>query len=115
MAETLVNLLSWLLMLGGGAFGILGGLGLLRFPDFYSRMHAAGMADTLCALMIVAGLILQTGLSIASIKLALVLWFLLFTAPTASHALAHAARIDGVEARLSQDAAVETDTHSGSN
>jgi len=89
--------LSAILLLGGGLVGILGSIGLLRFPDFYTRLHAAGMTDTLCALMIVLGLIIQSGLSQLSVKLALILLFLLFTAPTASHALARAALADGLE------------------
>ncbi len=92
-----IDVLSWFLLLGGGLVGILGGVGLLRFPDFYSRLHAAGMTDTLCALMIIAGLILQAGLSLLSIKLALILLFLLFTSPTASHALARAGLTDGLK------------------
>jgi len=96
MVETAIDILSWVLLLGGGAFGVLGGLGLVRFPDFYTRLHAAGVTDTLCALMIILGLILQAGFSILTVKLALILLFLLFTAPTASHALARAAIVDGV-------------------
>lgn len=93
----IIDILSWVLLLGGGLVGILGGIGLLRFPDFYTRLHAAGMTDTLCALMIIAGLILQAGLTLLSLKLALILLFLLFTAPTASHALARAAMTDGLK------------------
>ena len=96
MVETAIDIVSWILLLGGGAFGVMGGLGLIRFPDFYTRLHAAGVTDTLCALMIILGLILQAGLSILTVKLALILLFLLFTAPTASHALARAAIVDGV-------------------
>lgn len=97
MAEMTIDLVSWVLLLVGGSFGVIGGLGLIRFPDFYTRLHAAGVTDTLCALLIILGLILQAGLSILTIKLALILLFLLFTAPTASHALALAALADGVE------------------
>lgn len=93
----IVDVVSWILLLGGGLVGILGGIGLLRFPDFYSRLHAAGMTDTLCALMIIAGLILQSGFTLLSLKLALILLFLLFTSPTASHALARAALTDGLK------------------
>jgi multicomponent Na+:H+ antiporter subunit G len=100
MAETLINVLSWILLLSGGAFGIIGGLGLLRFPDFYTRLHGAGVTDTLCALLIVLGLALQSGFSLLTIKLFLILLFLLFTAPTATHALARAAVIDKIEPQL---------------
>jgi multicomponent Na+:H+ antiporter subunit G len=103
MVDTLVDVLSALLLLTGGAFGVLGGLGLLRFPDFYTRLHAAGVTDTLCALLIVAGLALQSGLSMLTLKLALVLLFLLFTAPTASHALARAAMADGIDPESNDD------------
>lgn len=91
MAEQLLVYLSWVFLLAGGAFGIIGGLGLLRFPDFYTRLHAAGVTDTLCALLIILGLVLQAGLSQISLKLLLILLFLLFTTPTATHALARAA------------------------
>ncbi len=97
MAETVINVLSAIFLLAGGAFGILGGLGLLRFPDFYSRLHAAGVTETLCAVLIVLGLVLQSGFSLLTIKLLLILLFLLFTAPTATHALARAAMVDEVE------------------
>jgi multicomponent Na+:H+ antiporter subunit G len=98
MVDTLIQILSWLLLLGGGAFGVIGGLGLLRFPDFYTRLHAAGITETLCAALIMLGLVLQAGFSLLTIKLVLILVFLLFTAPTASHALARAAMIDQEEA-----------------
>lgn len=104
MAETLIDGLSWICLLAGGAVGVLGGLGVLRFPDFYTRLHAAGMTDTLCALLIVAGLALQSGLSLLTLKLVLVLLFLLFTAPTATHALARAAGADGVAPRVADGA-----------
>lgn len=97
MSDLFIDVISGGLLLGGGVIGVLGGLGLLRFPDFYSRLHAAGMTDTLCALMIITGLIMQAGLSLLTLKLALILLFLLFTSPTASHALAKAALSDGVK------------------
>jgi multicomponent Na+:H+ antiporter subunit G len=97
MADLLIDMLSWALLLAGGLFGVLGGLGLLRFPDFYTRLHAAGVTDTLCAMLIIAGLVLQAGLGLLSLKLVLILLFLLFTAPTATHALARAAMVDGLQ------------------
>ncbi len=102
MLETLINIVSWVLLLGGGAFGVIGGLGLVRFPDFYTRLHAAGVTETLCAVMIILGLALQTGWSLLTIKLMLILLFLLFSAPTATHALARAGMVDELEANLAE-------------
>ncbi len=111
MADLMLDILSGILLLTGGLFGMLGGLGLLRFPDFYTRLHAAGVTDTLCALLIVGGLTLQSGLSLLTVKLLLILLFLLFTAPTASHALARAALIDGVEPELQDGSEGETSSN----
>lgn len=86
-----VDLLSWFCLLGGGFFGIVGGIGLLRFPDLFTRLHAAGVTDTLGAALILIGLMLQAGASLVTVKLVLILFFGLFTSPTATHALAKAA------------------------
>lgn len=115
MAETFVDVLSWICLLAGGAVGVLGGLGVLRFPDFYTRLHAAGMTDTLCALLIVGGLALQSGFSLLTLKLFLVLMFLLFTAPTATHALARAAGADGIQPRVAGGASEAAEGDSSSN
>lgn len=96
MVESLTNVLSAIFLITGGVFGVLGGIGLLRFPDFYTRLHAAGITDTLCAFLIIAGLLLQTGAALVSIKLLLILLFMIFTSPTASHALARAGLAAGV-------------------
>ncbi len=84
-------MLSWVLLMSGCFVGISGGIGLLRFPDFYTRMHAAGVTDTLCAALILTGLMLQAGWGLVLIKLLLILALLLLTSPTATHALARAA------------------------
>jgi multicomponent Na+:H+ antiporter subunit G len=78
-------------LLSGGFFCISGGVGMLRFPDFYTRIHAAGVTDTLGAGLILIGLMLQSTDLIVVLKLILVLLFGLLTSPTASHALAKAA------------------------
>lgn len=95
MAETLLDVLSALLLLAGGGFAVLGGIGLVRFPDFYSRLHPAGITDTLATLLIVTGLVIQVGISMVAIKLLLILLFMIFTSPTASHALARAGLVAG--------------------
>lgn len=95
----IVDIVSWVLLVSGGLLGIVGGLGIHRFPDFYSRLHAVGITDTLCAILILLGLGLQAGWSIAAFKLALIFIFLFFTSPTASHALASAAMHGGLKSQ----------------
>ena len=99
----IIDIVSWILLLAGGALGIVGGIGIHSFPDFYSRLHAVGITDTLCTMLILLGLGLQAGWSIAAFKLALIFVFLFFTSPTASHALANAALHSGLKPRLDSD------------
>ena len=87
----IADALSWMLLVIGGLAGIIGGLGIHRFPDFFTRLHAAGITDTLCAAAILAGLVLQAGFTLVSFKLLLIFAFLMLTSPTASHVLANAA------------------------
>lgn len=82
------------MLVSGGLFGLVGGIGLLRFPDFYTRLHAAGITDTLCALLVLLGLVVSVGWGVLMLKLVIILLFLLFTSPTATHALARAAVAD---------------------
>ena len=97
---TIVEVVSWLSIFGGALLGIAGGIGIHRFPDFYSRLHAVGITDTLCAALFLFGLGLQAGLSLASFKLFLIFVFLFFSSPTASHALANAAQHGGLKPTL---------------
>ena len=96
----IIDILSWVCLFAGGMLGIVGGIGIHRFPDFYSRLHAAGITDTLCAMLILFGLGLQAGFTLAAFKLALIFVFLFFTSPTASHALANAALHSGLKPKL---------------
>jgi len=85
------------MLLGAGAMLlIVGGIGINRFPHFYSRLHAAGVIDTLAAALVLAGLAPVFGLTLGTLKLALILVFLLFTSPTACHALARSAHLSGL-------------------
>ena len=104
MIEGLIHVLSAGLLLTGAGFAVIGGIGLVRFPDLYTRLHAGGIADTIAPLLIVAGLILQSGISLLTIKLLLILLFLLFTTPTASHATVRAAISAGIKPQGSDDA-----------
>ena len=91
----LLDIASWVLLSLGGSFVFIGGLGALRMPDLYTRMHAASVTDSIGAALIITGIVLQAGLSLASIKLIVILLFLLLTSPTASNALASAALLAG--------------------
>lgn len=99
----IIDILSWVSLTTGGVLGIIGAIGIHRFPDFYSRLHAVGIADTLSAILILLGLGLQAGLSLAAFKLILIFVFLFFTSPTASHALANAALHSGLKPNLSSE------------
>lgn len=98
--------MSWLdiasgaLLGAGGFFCIVGAVGLLRMPDFFTRTHAASLIETLGAGLILAGLALQAGFTLALLKLVILGLLILFASPTATHALAKAARERGVEARI---------------
>ena len=88
---------------GGGVFCVIGAVGLLRMPDLYTRMHAASVTDTLGAGLILAGLILQAGLTLVTAKLVVIALLILFTTPTATHALARAAFVRGVRPLLADN------------
>lgn len=90
-----VDVLSWTLMTLGGFFVFVGGVGALRMPDLYTRMHAASVTDSIAPILIITGMILQAGLTLASFKLLAILVFLLLTGPTATNALASAALVSG--------------------
>jgi len=92
-----VDTLSWVLLVGGSFFCVTGAIGLLRLPDFYARLHGAGIIDTLGAGLILAGLMLQAGFSLVTVKLLFILFFVLITSPTATHAIAHAAHTRGLD------------------
>jgi multicomponent Na+:H+ antiporter subunit G len=97
MMGTVIDMASWLLILIGGAFGIIGGIGILRLPNFFARIHAAGMAETMCAPLILLAMMLQTGWTLTTFKLFAIFMFLILTSPAATHALAKAARHGGID------------------
>lgn len=89
--DAMLDIASWILLTLGGVSVLIGGIGALRMPDLYTRMHAAGLTDSIGAILVIVGIMLQAGLSLATIKLAAILLFLQLTSPTASNALAVAA------------------------
>ena len=91
MTATILDALSWIFLGAGGLFVLVGGIGLMRLPDFFTRLHAAGITDTMGAGLVLLGLALQSGFDLVTIKLLLLFGFLIFTSPTATHAIAKAA------------------------
>ncbi|MCA9659180.1 MAG: monovalent cation/H(+) antiporter subunit G [Myxococcales bacterium] len=88
----------------GCLFSLAGSVGLLRFPDFYSRLHAAGKTDSLAQMLILGGLLFVSPDWGVSARLAIIAVILFFTAPTATHAITKAARLDGLEPWTKEDA-----------
>ena len=102
--ELLIDLASWFFFIVGSAFLLIGAIGIIRLPDVFSRMHGAGIIDTMGTAMLFSGMLLQAGLTIVSIKLFLILLFLMFTSPTSTHALARAALDAGLKPLVGNDA-----------
>ncbi|MBT8049043.1 MAG: monovalent cation/H(+) antiporter subunit G [Xanthomonadales bacterium] len=97
MIKIVLDTISWILLTAGAFFVLVGGIGALRMPNLYTRMHAASVTDTMGAVLVLCGVMVQAGLSLATIKLAAILLFLLITSPTSSYALAHAALLAGIK------------------
>lgn len=99
----LVDVVSWVLLATGGIFCVIGAVGLIRMPEFFTRIHAASVTDTLGAGLILAGLMLQAGFTLVTVKLAMIGVLILFTSPTATHALAKAGLARGLKPLLAED------------
>jgi len=95
--DLLLDIASAVLLLTGGFFVFVGGYGVMRMPEFFTRMHAASLTDTGGAALILLGLMLQGGFTLVPLKLAAIFLFLFLTSPTASYALANAALLSGVK------------------
>jgi multicomponent Na+:H+ antiporter subunit G len=96
----LLDVLSWLALMSGGFFIVAGGIGVLRLPDFYSRLHASGVIDTLGTGLLLLGLLLQADSFAVAIRLVLIGILLMVAVPTATHALAKSALKGGLKPEL---------------
>jgi len=105
---SLMDISSAVFLLIGSFLCVSGGVGILRFPDFYTRMHAAGVTDTLATAMILIGLMLQNPDGLVVLKLIIILLMTLFISPTASHALASAAVHNDLKPVLDNNEKVKT-------
>lgn len=93
------------LLVSGLFFFLAGAIGVIRFPDFYSRLHPAGMLDSMGLLLTMGGLALYVlfhhGVSVASVltslKIILIVVFVYITSPTATHAIIEAGMRAGLK------------------
>lgn len=99
----MIEIVAGVLLFAGALFCLIGAIGILRFSDVFSRMHAAGITDTLGALLVLLGLMLLAGWSLATAKLFFILVFLWMTSPTVTHTLAKAAHHGGVHPLIAGD------------
>jgi len=95
--SAIADAISWACIVAGGLFCLIGAVGMVRMPSFFTRMHAASLIDTLGAGLILLGLMIQAGFTLVTVKLAMIGVLLLFASPTATHALAKAALARGVD------------------
>ena len=96
MMASVLDGLTWISMLAGGFFVFVGGIGMLRFPDLFTRLHAASVTETLGAGLLLLGMLFQVEEWLVAGKLVLLAAFLFVTSPTAAHALAKAALHGGM-------------------
>lgn len=96
----LVDLAAWACLAAGAFFCVVAGVGLVRMPDFYTRMHAVSLLETLGAGLMLSGLLLQAGLTLNGAKLVMIGLLIFFAGPTATHALAKAALVRGLQPQL---------------
>lgn len=108
-----MSLFDWIsaaMMLGGGFFVLVGGIGAIRMPDLFTRMHASSLTDTLGSLLILGALMLQSGLEFTTLKLGVIIVFLVFTSPISAYALANAALNAGHNPRFTKQNQSQTDS-----
>lgn len=95
-----LDVISWIFLVSGSFFAIVGGIGIVRLPEFYSRLHGGGVTDTLGAGLILVGLCFQIGSGFILAKLLMILFFLMVSSPSSCHALANSALSQGVKPEL---------------
>jgi multicomponent Na+:H+ antiporter subunit G len=95
--ELIVWLTSWFMLALGSGFVLVGGIGAVRMPSLYTRIHASSLTDSLGPMLVLGGLMLQSGVALETLKLVAILIFMLLTGPTATYALANAALLSGMK------------------
>lgn len=101
--DMIVEILSWIFILSGSFFAIVGAIGVLRLPDFWTRLHGMSITDSAGVILLILGMCMQAGLTLITVKLLIILAFLFITGPTSSHAVANAALVSGLKPRSDVD------------
>ena len=92
----IAQILAGVFLAAGAIFVLIGSFGLWRLPDFYTRLHAAGITDTLGLSLLLVGMMFLAGWTLVTVKLIFILLLILLTSPTATHAVANAAYTVGL-------------------
>ena len=100
--EQLTNILSWICLISGSFFALVGGIGMLKMPDVYTRSPAAGITDTLGALLILVGLMFQAGFTLITVKLFFIL-VSCFLRARRRHTLNHTAWANGLRPKMKDE------------
>ena len=98
-----IEFASWVLILLGSFFTIVGAFGIVRMPEIFTRMHAASVTDTLGIGFLIFGMGLQAGFDLVTLKLVFLLALFFFTGPVVTHALAQACLHEGIKPLLAED------------
>ncbi len=94
---------SVLFIMAGIFFMLVGSIGILRLPDFFSRTHAISKSDTLGILFVIGGLVIYEGFTLTALKLILIILFISLSNPVGTHALAKAALKKGIKPILNRE------------
>jgi len=100
---SLTLILSVIFIAGGLFFFTTATIGLLRFPDFFSRLHATGKGDTLAVLLSLIGLGFYEGISLTSLKIVFIAVFMFLAQPTATHAISRAGLRSGLKPWMKEE------------
>lgn len=101
--QLFVEILSWALISAGSFFVIVGAIGVYRFPDFWTRLHAASVAESAGLILLLTGMMVQAGWGLIAVKLLIIGVFLFITGPTSTHAVANAALVSGLRPKNFDD------------
>lgn len=105
--QLVLDILGWVFIGTGCVFALIGAFGMVRLPDIFARCHGAGMIDTAGMGLILIGCMFEAGFTLVTVKLALIIVFILFTSPTTTYALARAALYAGVTPLVKDDGAAD--------